>query len=607
MPRSRPLRSALSEVDQPSPTPDAIPETRETPQSAPESYETKAEASAVSSHEVSQSGTTNGGSAPPGGNGVDADSEEQARRVLAAVDRFAQQSETERLFRFAKMRTGDDLTAARLGLEPAAFEAMVNAKVKERAVAQRDEARQAKEDSAEERRRQRKSKSRAQLFHRLDKLPEKAQEAEIKLWCSTYEGEDPAVVAVEYKEYRGDVDVEEDTRSTGEAPWDGPVDGHALLNRIYNRIRRHVAITEKRAAVCAVWPFVAHSHEDVANHSPFLCIYGPEHESGKTTLLHIISWLSPQRRLVTKPTVSLYHATNRGMSIFVEEGRRLFEIEDLIDLIDSSYNRGVTITRIIKHEEREFHLFSPKAFTLLGSRKIISPATASRCWFVKLLPRKADETVDPFFFRDDPDLTEMRRMLARWIADHADTLRQTQYTVELPERLKNDRAADSWRLAIAIADLIGGDWPARIRAAALSVLPKKSDTTISWHRRAVADLRTYVDTLIKTAKGKPVEYAETSKFLAWLLKDPESEWHRYKGNRAVNQWDLTYLIRDNYEIGTAKVGKARRGGWILAEFAEIFERVLKNPLPTSRLPASRGSSTSKGRKLRDRAPRGPRR
>jgi hypothetical protein len=295
------------------------------------------------------------------------------------------------------------------------------------------------------------------------------------------------------------------------------------------------------------------------------------------------------------------------MSIFVEEGRRLFEIEDLLDLIDSSYNRGVTVTRIVKHEEREFHLFSPKAFTLLGSRKIISPATASRCWFVKLLPRKDNETVDPFFFNDDPDLTEMRRMLMKWIADHADVLRQTQYTVELPERLKNDRAADSWRLAIAVADLIGGEWPAKIRAAALSVLPKKSDTTISWHRRAVTDLRTYAGVLIRATKGKSVEYVETGKFLEWLLKDPDSEWHRYKGNRPANQWDLTWLIRDNYEIGTSKVGKARRGGWVLAEFAEIFERVLKDPLSTAQPPAWGKRSKPTGRKLRGRTPGSPRR
>ena len=38
----------------------------------------------------------------------------------------------------------------------------------------------------------------------------------------------------------------------------------------------------------------------------------------------------------------------------------------------------------------------------------------------------------------------------------------------MPDGL-NDRAADAWEPLVSIADLVGGDWPARARAAALAL------------------------------------------------------------------------------------------------------------------------------------------
>ena len=73
------------------------------------------------------------------------------------------------------------------------------------------------------------------------------------------------------------------------------------------------------------------------------------------------------------------------------------------------------------------------------------------------------ETVKRLRRRDGADLNEIARKLARWSLDSIDKLRTAEPTV--PDGL-NDRAADAWEPLVALADLSGGDWPIRARAAA---------------------------------------------------------------------------------------------------------------------------------------------
>jgi hypothetical protein len=53
-----------------------------------------------------------------------------------------------------------------------------------------------------------------------------------------------------------------------------------------------------------------------------------------------------------------------------------------------------------------------------------------------------------------------------------------------------DRDADVWEALIAVADLAGGTWPARARAAAVALVAEAKDTEPSLGVRLLADLRT---------------------------------------------------------------------------------------------------------------------
>lgn len=72
---------------------------------------------------------------------------------------------------------------------------------------------------------------------------------------------------------------------------------------------------------------------------------------------------------------------------------------------------------------------------------------------------------------------------AEAVRAHMDQLREAE-----PDMPVEDRAADTWEPLIAVAELAGGDWPARARKAALA-LRAEDDTDTTVGARLLGDLR----------------------------------------------------------------------------------------------------------------------
>ncbi|HEV3455933.1 MAG TPA: DUF3631 domain-containing protein [Thermoanaerobaculia bacterium] len=75
--------------------------------------------------------------------------------------------------------------------------------------------------------------------------------------------------------------------------------------------------------------------------------------------------------------------------------------------------------------------------------------------------RAPGEHIERLRFDRPGGFEELRRRAARWAADHLAALRGAD--PEMPGEL-DDRAADNWRPLLAIADLVGREWPEK-RAA----------------------------------------------------------------------------------------------------------------------------------------------
>src|SRR5262249_54081591 len=115
---------------------------------------------------------------------------------------------------------------------------------------------------------------------------------------------------------------------------------------------------------------------------------------------------------------------------------------------------------------QDFSVFCPKAFAGIGD---LPDTISDRTIRIRLERRKrnGEEEIERYRIREQTDAAaELRDKLAQSLDPHLDHLRDLH--PDLPDQL-DDRAQDIWEPLLAIADLAGGDWPARARTAALEL------------------------------------------------------------------------------------------------------------------------------------------
>ena len=92
--------------------------------------------------------------------------------------------------------------------------------------------------------------------------------------------------------------------------------------------------------------------------------------------------------------------------------------------------------------------------------------------------RRPDEPLSEL--RDDrsESLQRVARMCARWAEDNAKIV--ADYEPDMGTLINRD--ADNWRSLFTIANMVGADWPERIRDAAEALAPRESQ--INWPNAA---------------------------------------------------------------------------------------------------------------------------
>jgi hypothetical protein len=92
-------------------------------------------------------------------------------------------------------------------------------------------------------------------------------------------------------------------RSKDVQPWEEAVSTQTMLTEVMAQIRRHVVVHDNVAIATALWTMFAWIH-DVAVHSPILSIDSTDPDSGKSTLLGVLSFLVPRPYNVVEITGS---------------------------------------------------------------------------------------------------------------------------------------------------------------------------------------------------------------------------------------------------------------------------------------------------------------
>ena len=253
-------------------------------------------------------------------------------------------------------------------------------------------------------------------------------------------------------------------------PWPEAVDGGALLLELVKAIRAHVVMEENAAIAVAFWVLHAHAH-DAAAISAILAIISPQKRCGKTTLLSLLQELTPNPLAASNISASaLFRAVEewRPTLIVDEADTFLAKHGELRGVINSGHNRrNAFVLRVEKIGKKQtpvqYSTWAPKVIASIGN---LSDTLQDRSISVLLHRKLPSEKVRIFRADHVPHLTNLCRMAVRWATDNLDQLRKLDAPV--PAQL-HDRQADNWRAQFNIAELLGGDWPAKARAAALTI------------------------------------------------------------------------------------------------------------------------------------------
>lgn len=140
----------------------------------------------------------------------------------------------------------------------------------------------------------------------------------------------------------------------------------------------------------------------------------------------------------------------------------------------------------------------------------------------------------------------------------------------------DDRAADTWEPLIVVADLAGGPWPARARAACMAMTAHEAgqDEEGGLKARILVDIRTAF-----AAVGDPAALS-TEYLVSTLRQDPEAPWAE-DGVNGLSPRGLQLLLKD-YGISSANIrfpDDGQRKGFARNQFVDAWARYC--PAPTA--------------------------
>lgn len=323
-----------------------------------------------------------------------------------------------------------------------------------------------------------------------------------------------------------------------------PANGHTsippgadVLNAISSFYRRYLVCDDQQLTILALWTACARSNQRFLA-APYLDVRSPEPQSGKSQCLSLLNFLlEPAFFFTGAPAGTLIQRLlkNRSMdcidpedcpalTVLLDNCHHSFgssEREPLVALLNS----GAEMTGFFPYGNEDHYLYGCKAFA--GSAPL-PRSLAARSIPIVLRPPKPSEQFARLY-EDDfvlDNAVALRNGLKQWLEQASSALARARAktSANLPVTLSPGQRKLSEPL-IQIADVAGGLWPAKIRAA----LPAVFDLAdASPQLQMLADLRS-----IFHLKNDP-DYLSTSDLLTELRamdNRPWSDWSNKSGRR----------------------------------------------------------------------------
>lgn len=376
-----------------------------------------------------------------------------------------------------------------------------------------------------------------------------------------------------------------------------------LLDAVEDFLGRFVAFPSDAARV-AVTLWAAHTHVvDCFESTPRLAVLSPEPGSGKSRVLEVLELLCPRPlHAVNATPAALFRKVSDEAgppTILYDEVDTLFgpkakDNEDVRGMLNAGHRRGATALRCVVRGKQidveEFPAFCAVALAGLGD---LPDTLMTRSVVVRMRRRAPGETVEPFRHRvHSYEAEPLFQRLEQWADVVRDDLRGAW--PKMPEGIV-DRNADVWEALLAVADVVGGEWPERARVAAVALVALASDRPATLGVQLLSDLRTiFFD---------PLNYVEvdalpTATLLEKLHQLDESPWADLRGKPLDSRGLARRLKAYDVSPRVLRVGDSSPRGYRREDLHDAWARYLPPVAPRSAA-ASATSATSAAHEVAD--------
>lgn len=348
-----------------------------------------------------------------------------------------------------------------------------------------------------------------------------------------------------------------------------PVNGGSLVNTVFDILSKRVILPDGAADAISLWVLLTYCH-NAFNVLPLLGITSPTKRCGKTTLIEILQALTDKGLAASNLTPAAAFRTIEKYSptLLIDEADTFLKNNDeLRGIINSGHTKSSAFVIRVEgdnHEPVKLSTWGPKAIGMIGT---LPDTIEDRSIVIQLRRKMPGETVVKTGLNFIDESAGIRAQCKRWCQDNFDNICNVEVSVA-PSG--NDRADDNWHPLFAIAEVVGGSWPGKVKAAMTKLVALTDDDVTG--AKLLIDIR---DIFELTGNDRIFSNDLVDELKA-LTESPWGDWSRGKGLSANGMGRL--LKPFGIKSKNVRIEEEQYKGYTLDSFQDAFNRYIPRDL-----------------------------
>ena len=361
---------------------------------------------------------------------------------------------------------------------------------------------------------------------------------------------------------------------TGIDPWPYPVDGNKLALDIRSLFKKHCVLPAGGEVALSIWCMASYAI-NAFRIFPKLCLFSPEKRCGKTTTLEVTGALVCKQLSASNVTPAvIFRAIELWQpTLLIDEADTfLGGNEEMRGIVNSGHRRSGAFVLRVDGEgaamvPKQFSTWAPMAIAMIGT----PPDTIKdRSLMIVLRRKQSGEQINKLPREPLKSWYEIRQKCQRWYSDNQQKLQDAEPNIP---NVGNDRAEDNWLPLIAIADLLGGDWPEKIRSAMLTIEGNKSDDEDSIGVMILTDIK-------QAFADKKSDRISSQGLVDYLIDIDDRPWCEWKRGFPMTKMTLSKLLKPfSIKSKDIRVNHTVLKGYTHDAFKDAFSRYLASKPP----------------------------